>query len=97
MPPFLLFSSFFCCFRCYNIIFRCCAAARRNSLRLNSTLTVTLLQDGLLIIFSIFFLSLLIIPGMPGYLSFQSRVALFVWIFIGIAFYFVIRKSYIKG
>lgn len=48
-------------------------------------------------IFSIFFLSLLIIPGMPGYLSFQSRVALFVWIFIGIAFYFVIRKSYIKG
>ena len=48
-------------------------------------------------IFSIFFLSLLIIPGMPGFLSFQSRVALFVWIFIGIAFYFVIRKSYIKG
>ena len=48
-------------------------------------------------IFSIFFLSLLVIPGMPGYLSFQSRVALFVWIFIGIAFYFVIRKSYIKG
>lgn len=48
-------------------------------------------------IFSIFFLSLLIVPGMPGYLSFQSRVALFVWIFIGITFYFVIRKSYIKG
>lgn len=48
-------------------------------------------------IFSIFFLSLLVIPGMPGFLSFQSRVALFVWIFIGFAFYFVIRKSYIKG
>ena len=48
-------------------------------------------------IFSIFFLSLLIIPGMPGYLSFQSRVVLLVWIAIGFAFYFVIRKSYIKG
>ena len=48
-------------------------------------------------IFSLFFLSLLIIPGMPGYLSFQSRVVLLIWIAIGFAFYFVIRKSYIKG
>ena len=48
-------------------------------------------------LFSLFFLSLLIIPGMPGYLSFQSRVVLFVWIAIGFAFYFIIRKSYIKG
>lgn len=48
-------------------------------------------------LFSLFFLSLLIIPGMPGYLSFQSRVVLFVWILIGFAFYFIIRKSYIKG
>ena len=36
-------------------------------------------------IFSLFFLSLLIIPGMPGYLSFQSRVVLLVWIAIGFA------------
>ena len=48
-------------------------------------------------LFSLFFLSLLIIPGMPGFLTFQSRVVLFVWIFIGFAFYFIIRKSYIKG
>ena len=48
-------------------------------------------------LFSLFFLSLLIIPGMPGYLSFQSRVVLFVWIAIGFAFYFIIRKTYIKG
>ena len=48
-------------------------------------------------IFSLFFLSLLIIPGMPGYLSFQSRVVLLVWIAIGVAFYFIIRKSYVKG
>ena len=48
-------------------------------------------------IFSLFFLSLLVIPGMPGYLSFQSRVVLLVWIAIGIAFYFIIRKSYVKG
>ena len=48
-------------------------------------------------IFSLFFLSLLIVPGMPGFLSIQSRVALFVWIGLGIAFYLKIRKSYVKG
>ena len=45
-------------------------------------------------IFSLFFLSLLIIPGMPGYLTFQSRVVLLVWIAIGFIFYLRIRKTY---
>ena len=48
-------------------------------------------------IFSLFFLSLLIIPGMPGYLSFQSRVVLVAWIAIGVLFYMIIRKNYVKG
>ena len=48
-------------------------------------------------LFSLFFLSLLIIPGMPGYLTFQSRVVLFVWILIGVLFYFIIRKNYAKA
>ena len=48
-------------------------------------------------LFSLFFLSLLIIPGMPGYLSFQSRVVLLIWILIGVVFYFIIRKNYVKG
>ena len=34
-------------------------------------------------LFSLFFLSLLIIPGMPGYLTVQSRIVLLVWIAIG--------------
>ena len=46
-------------------------------------------------IFSLFFLSLLVIPGMPGYLSLQSRIVLLVWIAIGVAFYLSIRKTYI--
>jgi amino acid transporter len=45
-------------------------------------------------LFSLFFLSLLVIPGMPGYLSFQSRVILLVWIAVGFAFYWMIRKNY---
>lgn len=44
---------------------------------------------------SLFFLSLLIIPGMPGYLSFQSRVVLLIWIGIGMMFYLMIRKTYV--
>lgn len=45
-------------------------------------------------LFSLFFLSLLLIPGMPGYLAFQSRVILLVWIAIGFIFYLIIRKNY---
>ena len=48
-------------------------------------------------LFSLFFLSLLIIPGMPGYLSIQSRIVLLAWIAIGLIFYFIIRKDYVKG
>ena len=48
-------------------------------------------------LFSLFFLSLLVIPGMPGYLSFQSRVVLLIWILIGVVFYFIIHKNYVKG
>ena len=47
-------------------------------------------------IFSLFFLSLLIIPGMPGYLAIQSRVVLVAWIALGVLFYMIIRKSYVK-
>lgn len=48
-------------------------------------------------IFSLFFLSLLVVPGMPGYLSVQSRVVLLAWIAIGVLFYLIIRKDYVKG
>ena len=47
-------------------------------------------------LFSIFFLCLLIIPGMPGYLTFQSRVVLLAWIAIGFIFYLKIRKTYVQ-
>lgn len=48
-------------------------------------------------IISLFFLSLLIIPGMPGFLAIESRYSLYVWIIIGIAFYMMRRKGYIKN
>lgn len=44
---------------------------------------------------SIFFLALLLVPGMPGYLTFQSRVVLLAWIGIGLLFYLNIRKTYV--
>ena len=47
-------------------------------------------------LFSLFFLALLIIPGMPGYLAFQSRVVLVAWIAIGFIFYLKIRKTYVQ-
>ena len=47
-------------------------------------------------IFSLFFLALLIIPGMPGYLTFQSRMVLLVWIAVGFIFYLKIRKTYVQ-
>ncbi len=48
------------------------------------------------LILSLFFLSLLIIPGMPGFLSTESLVSLVVWLGIGIVFYGIIYKNYIK-
>ena len=45
---------------------------------------------------SLFFLSLLVIPGMPGYLTLQSRIVLLVWIAVGFVFYMMIRKTYIR-
>ena len=47
-------------------------------------------------LFSIFFLSLLIIPDMPGYLAFQSRIVLVAWISVGFIFYLMIRKTYVQ-
>lgn len=48
---------------------------------------------GLGVIVSIVFLSLLLIPGSPAFLGIQSRIALAVWIVLGIGFYLVKRKE----
>lgn len=37
--------------------------------------------------FSICFVLMLIVPGMPSYLAFESRIALLIWILLGILFY----------
>lgn len=47
-------------------------------------------------IFSLFFLSLLIIPGMPGFLTVQSQVCLGIWIVLGIIFYLIRRNGYLR-
>ena len=48
-------------------------------------------------IISIFFLSLLVVPGMPGYLGIQSRYCLIIWAILGLIFYLMRRKDYIKN
>lgn len=45
-------------------------------------------------VLSAFFLSLLIIPGMPGFLTVESLICLAIWVVMGIVFYLVIRKKY---
>ncbi len=45
-------------------------------------------------LFSIFFLVLLVVPGMPGFLSLPSWICLGVWIVMGAAFFMVIKKKY---
>jgi len=51
---------------------------------------------GLGAIVSVVFLALLIVPGSPAYLEVQSRIALVIWIVMGIIFYLVKRKDYKK-
>ncbi len=38
-------------------------------------------------VFSFIFVILLIIPGMPSYLAFESRICLIIWIALGVLFY----------
>lgn len=48
-------------------------------------------------LFSLFFLGLLLYPGAPGYLSFEARMALLVWVILGAIFYLTIRKKYLAS
>ncbi len=43
---------------------------------------------------SLFFLVLLVVPGMPGFLAVPSWICLGVWVIMGGAFFMVIRKKY---
>lgn len=45
-------------------------------------------------LFSIFFIVLLMVPGMPGFLSLPSWTSLGVWTLMGVAFFMVIKKKY---
>src|SRR5690625_2648395 len=46
------------------------------------------------IIASLIFIGLLLIPGSPAFLGIESRIALGVWIILGIVFYFMKRKEF---
>jgi len=46
------------------------------------------------IIASFIFILLLIIPGSPAFLGVESRIALLIWIVLGLIFFFVKRKEY---
>lgn len=43
---------------------------------------------------SLVFIGLLLIPGSPAFLGIQSRIALLIWIVLGIVIYFVKRKEF---
>ncbi len=45
-------------------------------------------------LFSLFFIVLLVVPGMPGFLSVPSWTSLGVWVLMGAAFFMIIRKRY---
>lgn len=47
-------------------------------------------------IISTFILLLLIVPGSPAFMAVQSFVALIVWILMGVTFYFISRKNFMK-
>lgn len=45
-------------------------------------------------ILSLGFIALLVIPGMPTYLSLPSRIALIIWFLLGVVFYIISRTYY---
>lgn len=49
------------------------------------------------VVAGVFFLGLLLIPGMPGFLSVESLIALAAWTLLGIIFFFIMRKKYLSA
>lgn len=49
---------------------------------------------GIGILASLIFIALLLVPGSPAFLGIESRIALILWIIIGIVFYLFKRKEY---
>lgn len=45
---------------------------------------------------SVAILLLLIIPGSPAFMAPQSFIALVVWILLGVLFYYISRKNFMK-
>lgn len=43
---------------------------------------------------SLIFIGLLLIPGSPAFLGIQSRIALFVWVILGVVVYLIKRKEF---
>ena len=50
---------------------------------------------GIATFFSVIFILLLVIPNSPGFLSFQSIIALFFWSVLGVVFYLIDTKKVI--
>ncbi|HLR67443.1 APC family permease [Virgibacillus alimentarius] len=50
--------------------------------------------SGIGVIASLIFICLLLIPGSPAFLGIESRIALGLWILLGIIFYFAKRKEF---
>ena len=75
--------------------FYTCAAAFKVQTRLGEKTSLKFFSI-LGSILSLGFVALLIIPGMPSYLTRPSRIALYVWIGAGIVFYALSFKTYNK-
>lgn len=72
------------------------SAAAFNLLRKENGSKVQLTFSFIGATLSLGFIVLLIVPGMPAYLTLPSRIALFVWIGLGVVFYVVSAKTYNK-
>lgn len=75
--------------------FYTCAAAFNIQRKENAKLSLKLFSIVGAIL-SLGFVLLLLVPGMPSYLTLPSRIALIVWIILGIIFYMVSFNSYNK-
>lgn len=49
--------------------------------------------SGIGVVFSLIFVILLVVPGMPSYLALQSRICLVIWIVLGFIFYLATKDK----
>ena len=84
---------FYTCYTAY-AMFKWSSNQKSNNLEVQVVAPFQKFMALIGIISSLIFVALLLVPGSPAFLGIESRIALLVWVILGVVFYLAKRKEY---